>query len=720
MKQMRIFPLLTVLIFTPAAIRQATTNAASASAPQAQPSQPPPAVRVVDLKVSDGTLLKASYFAAAKPGPGVLLLHQFNRTRKAWEDLAGQLAAAGINTLTLDMRGFGESGGTPNTKLSDAERAKVRTMRPSDIDTAFQYLVSQPGVKRDVIGVGGAGELGVGRSVEVARQRSAQVKSLVLLSGEAVQDGLEFMRQASQLPGLFVVADDDEYPPTVEVMELLYITSSNSGKKFVHYSAGQEAPWLWYEGPDVGKVPANGGHGTDMFKVHPELPGIIVNWFVTTLIKTPGHAPADTVASAAIINQIRKPGGVAQVTQQLMDARRRDPEAQLFPEITVSAIGQDHMRAGEPKLAVEVLKLVLVAYPESADAHETLAEAYLADGQKDLARQHAEKALTLLDSRTVPASSWTDTEQYRGEIRRGAQDVLLKVSAAPVTAPGGVTSGRVPGTVFRDCPDCPEMVVVPAASFNMGSSASEKSWAASHGGNLESVADESPQHQVSARSFAMGKYDVTRGEYAAFVRETGRPAGDGCGPDSFKWNKQAGVSGQNPGFSQTERDPVVCVSWQDARAYVSWLNGKLRRTAYASGDGPYRLPSESEWEYAARAGTTTRFWWGDDDGGAAEHAWYKCNSGGQTHPVGSKAANPFGLHDMVGNVWQWTEDCYAESYANAPADGSASEAGNACMRVDRGGSWLYPAWLLRPATRERNPADYRDIIMGFRLARTLP
>jgi dienelactone hydrolase len=394
---------------------------------QAQESQQPSVPREVELKASDGIILKASYFAAAKPGPGVLLLHQFNRTRTAWDDLAGQLAAAGINTLTFDMRGFGESGGTPNTKLTDAERAKVRTMRPSDIDTALRYLVSQPGVKRNVIGVGGAGELGVGQSVELARQHSAEVKSLVLLSGEAVQEGLEFMRQASQLPGLFVVADDDEYPPTVEVMELLYITSSNPGKKFVHYSAAQQAPWLWYEGPEVGKAPANGGHGTDMIKVHPDLPGIIVDWFVTTLLKTPGHAPADTVASAAIINQIRIPGGVAQVTQQLMEARRRDPEAQLFPEITVSAIGQDHMRAGEPELAVEVLKLVLFAYPESADAHETLAEAYLADGQKDLARQHAEKALAILDSHTAPASSWTDTEQYRGEILRGAQDALKKL-----------------------------------------------------------------------------------------------------------------------------------------------------------------------------------------------------------------------------------------------------------------------------------------------------
>jgi len=428
-KQAGLFLLLAGVIFTGTALAQGTNSAAAASTQDPHQSQPP-APRVVDLKASDGIVLKATYFAAAKPGPGVLLYHQSNRTRDSWDAIARQLAAAGINTLTLDMRGFGESGGTPNTKLTDVERPKVRTKRPSDIDTAFQYLVSQPGVKRDVIAVGGAGELGVGQSVEVARQHSAEVKSLVLLSGETLQDGLQFLRQASQLPGLFVVADDDEYPPTVEAMEWLYVTSSSPGKKFVHYSAAQDAPWIWYETSDASKVPAKGGHGTDMFKPHPELPGIIVNWFVTTLIKTPGHAPADTLASAGIINQIRTPGGIAQVTEQLTEARRRDSEAQLFPEITVSTIGQDHMRAGEPKLAVEVLRLLLLAYPESADAHETLAEAYLKDEQKDLARQHAEKALAILDSHTVPASSWTDTEQYRGEIRSGAQEVLKKLSAA--------------------------------------------------------------------------------------------------------------------------------------------------------------------------------------------------------------------------------------------------------------------------------------------------
>jgi tetratricopeptide (TPR) repeat protein len=366
--------------------------------------------RDVDLKSANGTILKGTYFAAAKPGPGVLLFHQSNRTRKSWDDVARRLAAAGINVLTVDT--------DPN---------KTRKQRwPGELDAAFEFLVSQPGVNRDVVGIGGAGVLGVEDSVETARLHSAEVKSLVLLSGET--ESLDFLRQAPQLPELFVVADNDEYPPIVEAMELLYITASSPSRKFVHYSASHEAPWLWYEPFDIGKVPAKGGHGTDMFKVHPELPGIIVDWFVTTLIKTPGHALADTVASASVINQIQMPGGVAQVTQQLTDARRKDPDAQLFPEITVSTIGQDYMRAGEPKSAVEVLKLVLLAYPESADANETLAEAYLADAQKELARQHAEKALALLDSHRLPASSWTDTEQYRGEIRRGAEKVLKQLT----------------------------------------------------------------------------------------------------------------------------------------------------------------------------------------------------------------------------------------------------------------------------------------------------
>ncbi len=406
MKQLRIFLLSAVAILVAAAFAKETRNLG----------------RAVDLKASDGTILKASYFAAAKPGPAVLLYHQSNRTRKEWDMVAHQLAAAGINTLTVDVRGHGETGG----QESHGEARKKQW--PLDLDAAFEYLLSQPGVKRDAIGLGGAGVIGVENSVETARRHSDQVKSLVLLSGETSRDGMQFLRQASQLPELFVVADDDEYSPIVEAMELLYITASSPSRKFVHYSAAQEAPWLWYEPFDIGKVPAKGGHGTDLFKVHPELPGIIVDWFVTTLVKTPGHAPADTVASAAILNQLETPDGVAQATRRLTEARQKDPKAQLWPEVTVDIIASGHLREGDAKTAIEIFKLNLLAFPDSADAHYNLADAYLADGQKELARQYAEKALALLDSHAAPLSSWSDTEERRGEIRRGVQKTLKKLS----------------------------------------------------------------------------------------------------------------------------------------------------------------------------------------------------------------------------------------------------------------------------------------------------
>jgi len=384
-------------------------------------AQSPSAPRVVDLKSADGTPLKATYFAAAKPGPGVLLLHQSNRDRKSWDGEAAQLAAAGFNTLTLDLRGFGESGGT---------RGDFKRM-PEDVDTALEFLMSQPGVDSQVIGLGGAGWLGVTYSVEAARQHPKEVKSLVLMSGETGRDGLQFLHQAPQLPELFVFSDEDEYPPTQDAMRLLYITASSPSKKLVHYSAAENAPWLWYETSDVARVPAHGGHGTDMFQVHPELPGIIVQWFVTTLIKTPGHAPADALAAADLLNQLQTPGGAVQAKQQLLEARKKDPQAQLWPEVAGDIIGEDYQRVGDIKNAIEVFQVNLLAYPDSADAHYNLADAYLADGQKDLARQYAEKALALLDSHKTSLSSWSDTEPRRDEIRHSAQRTLEQATKGP-------------------------------------------------------------------------------------------------------------------------------------------------------------------------------------------------------------------------------------------------------------------------------------------------
>lgn len=409
MKQIRIWLILAALI-----------SATSASAIRAQQSQPP-SPQVVNLKSTDGTPLKATYFAAAKLGPGVLLLHQSNRDRRSWDGEAAQLAAAGFNTLTLDMRGFGESGGT---------RGDFKRM-PEDVDAALEFLMSQPGVDRQVIGLGGAGWLGVTYSVEAARRHPKEVKSVVLMSGETGRDGLQFLHQVPQLPELFVFSDEDEYPPTQDAMKLLYVTASSPSKKLVHYSAAENAPWLWYETSDAARVPAHGGHGTDMFQVHPELPGIIVQWFVTTLLKTPGHAPADSLAAASLLNQLQTPGGAVQVKQQLVEARKKDPQAQLWPEVAADIIGEDYQRVGDIKNAIEVFQLNLLAYPDSADANGNLADAYLADGQKDLARQYAEKALALLDSHKTPLSSWSDTEPRRDEIRRSAQRTLEQAIKGP-------------------------------------------------------------------------------------------------------------------------------------------------------------------------------------------------------------------------------------------------------------------------------------------------
>src|SRR5579862_8708747 len=224
--------------------------------------------RAVDLTASDGTKLKATYFDAGKPGPGVLLLHQCNRDRKVWDGLAIQLSGAGLNVLTIDNRGFGESGGTPHDKNPD-EAATEKEKWPSDFDTAVKYLESQPGVARDTIGVGGA-SCGVNNSLQLARVHP-EVRSLVLLAGPTDLNGRNYLRNTAKTPVLFSVADDDEFPPSVQDIEWLYSITPNPGKKFLHYATGK--------------------HGAEMFPTHPELMDAIVDWYVTTLIRTPGHAP---------------------------------------------------------------------------------------------------------------------------------------------------------------------------------------------------------------------------------------------------------------------------------------------------------------------------------------------------------------------------------------------------------------------------------------------
>jgi formylglycine-generating enzyme required for sulfatase activity len=287
------------------------------------------------------------------------------------------------------------------------------------------------------------------------------------------------------------------------------------------------------------------------------------------------------------------------------------------------------------------------------------------------------------------------------------------------------------GLTFRDCADCPEMVVVPAGKFQMGSSPEETTRDLKDAAKYDNpravqgyLDDEQPSHPVSIDApFALGKHLVTRGEFTAFVDGTGYSPGAGCTLwAAGEYLRQPDAGWRNPGFAQTDRDPVVCISWQDAKAYVSWLNSKVG----GAREGPYRLPSEAEWEYAARAGTRTSRWWGDDIGSGNANC-SGCGSrwdGKQTSPVGSFQVNQYGLSDMLGNTWEWTGDCWHETYDGAPQNGGVWTTENCTDPVLRGGDWNTHPWVLRSAARTHGsfgrPTNYRGFRVVKTLTRTLP
>jgi len=363
--------------------------------------------RVVDLKAPDGASLKGTYFSAAKPGPGVLLLHQCNRQRKVWDDLAARLAAAGFHVMTVDLRGYGDSSGTPVDKLSPEElRVIFSDKMPTDVETAYQYLVSQPGVSRDSIAVGGA-SCGVNQSVHVAANHP-EVKALVLLSEGTDSGGRQFLRTSAKMPLFMAVADDDPDLGVTEIMQWLFTLSSNPINKFVHYSTG--------------------GHGVEMFDAHKELPGMIVAWVTTTLKKRPpvvARASAPVSAEPNLFELMDHPGGVEKAVKKYAEARKRDPKAILFSEAVMNRLGYEHLQAGDNKGAVELMKLNATAYPNSPNVYDSLSDAYLADGQKDLARQNAKKALELLPSDT------SETEDRRKAIKESAEEKLKRLGDAP-------------------------------------------------------------------------------------------------------------------------------------------------------------------------------------------------------------------------------------------------------------------------------------------------
>ena len=245
----------------------------------------------------------------------------------------------------------------------------------------------------------------------------------------------------------------------------------------------------------------------------------------------------------------------------------------------------------------------------------------------------------------------------------------------------------IPESPFRECPTCPEMVVVAAGSFRMGCVSGQ-----------DCRDNEKPVHRVTiAAPFAVGKYEVTFAEWDACVADRGC---DGYRPDDEGWGRG--------------NRPVINVSWNDVQTYVLWLSEKTGKT--------YRLLSEAEWEYAARAGSETAYSWGNEIGRNRANCW-GCGSRWdreETAPVGSFRANAFGLYDVHGNVWEWVQDCWnRKTYAGAPADGSAWEQGHCDHRRRRGGSWLTGPGYLRSANRFRYSTVVRYDTVGFRVARSL-
>jgi formylglycine-generating enzyme required for sulfatase activity len=338
-------------------------------------------------------------------------------------------------------------------------------------------------------------------------------------------------------------------------------------------------------------------------------------------------------------------------------------------------------------------KAFLESYPESA---------YAAAAQLELA------AL----SRPIPQPTPTPTSSTD---KTGA-------APTPMAAGGNRLSELSAGTVFRDCDDCPELVRVPAGRFKMGSPSDE----GVPSGDLDF---EGPVHDVSIEyPLAVGKYEVTRGEFRRFVESTGYRPTDKCYimNESGSWEKQSGRSWLDPGYVQDDSHPVVCVNWVDSRAYIRWLS---RRTGKS-----YRLLSNAEFEYVNRAGSQSRFPWGDGEDTGCRYAnvadrtakakysdWtiFSCDDGYlNTAPVGRYQPNGFGLFDVSGNVWEWTQDCYHDNYSGAPSDGSAWTSGDCARRPARGASWFNPPASFRVTLRSSGPATAAGSSKGFRLART--
>lgn len=310
-------------------------------------------------------------------------------------------------------------------------------------------------------------------------------------------------------------------------------------------------------------------------------------------------------------------------------------------------------------------------------------------------------------------------------IRRFFQGLIITFSATVA-----LTAQAADHNAFQDCDTCPEMRILPPGDFTMGT---PQSVTQAEGVPAKRGHRERPVHRIRfAKAFAIGKFEVTRQQYAYFVDRTGYAKPGGCKYwTGDKFETANNKNWRDPGYPQEDRHPAVCISWEDAQSYVQWL---ARETGK-----PYRLPSEAEWEYAARAGAGTPRFWGRSPSDACRFANvfdrrgaesgdfptmspHDCDDGySHTSPVGHFLPNGFGLYDTAGNAWEWTQDCWHKTYAGAPSDGRAWTAGGRCsQRVLRGGSWISIARFVRSGNRSKIDANARIYRNGFRVALSLP
>lgn len=434
--------------------------------------------------------------------------------------------------------------------------------------------------------------------------------------------------------------------------------------------------------------------------------------------------------------------GMARFIARPGDAVRVEPAAQATPKAVTPRYASPEMVAGrDPEPADDVYALACIAYetltgrhpfgrtrdaparashtlparPEDMPRHRYLALV------KGLAfdRKHrtpsVREFLEQLHGRrgAVPARRWT----WLAVAAIGALAVVSYqfIGARRPAPPPVIVAGVVPGAVLHDCPTCPTLRVLPPGSFQQGDAGSEGE-----------SRFQRPRHEVAlARSFSMSVHEITVADFRAFASATQRDM-SGCTVYDGRWQYRHEASWEAPGFAQEASHPVTCVSWDDAVAYAAWLSA-------ASGHR-YRLPSASEWEYAARAGSSTPPWAAGSavacgeanvaDASAAQRypGWqvFACDDHFvNTAPVGSFKANAFGLNDLLGNVFEWVQDCWHEDYGGAPVDGSAWQGGECAERELRGGSWFTAPQYVSPSYRDRFASAYRSSAVGFRLVREL-